>query len=211
MPALFLEFIWGPRARSISPPGHWGLSEALQASWLRRGMEQTGSDFCPKASVSYRSGCQLGRMSRQQSRCAVTKRNRYHFKHTALERGGRSRKENPIMHFQGGRNRGGGLTLLWPHQRRQKMLHILTASVPLGWEGQVGCSRIGLILCSLFTFGRKELESASEDYFLLCGLPWQTRSSGLSLQHKGDGQWFSGNEPGSSGFLSSSTYTSTPL
>ncbi|EOB03652.1 hypothetical protein Anapl_02458 [Anas platyrhynchos] len=48
--------------------GHWGLSEALQASWLRRGMEQTGSDFCPKASVSYRSGCQLGRMSRQQSR-----------------------------------------------------------------------------------------------------------------------------------------------
>lgn len=71
MPALFLEFIWGPRTRSISPPGHWGLSEALQASWLRRGMEQTGSDFCPKASVSYRSGCQLGRMSRQQSRCVL--------------------------------------------------------------------------------------------------------------------------------------------
>lgn len=99
MPAPFLEFIWGPRARSISPGGHWGFSEALQASWLHTGTEQTGSDFCPKASVSYRSGCQLGRMSRQQSRCAVTKRNRYHFKHTALERGGRGRKENPIMHF----------------------------------------------------------------------------------------------------------------
>jgi len=38
MPALSLQFIWGPRARSISPPGHWGLSEALQASWLHGGM-----------------------------------------------------------------------------------------------------------------------------------------------------------------------------
>lgn len=87
-PALFPEFSWGPRARSISPAGHWGLCEELQAPWLHGAMEQTGSDFCPKASVSDRLGCQLGTMSRRQSRCAVTKRNRYHFKHTALERGG---------------------------------------------------------------------------------------------------------------------------
>lgn len=80
-------------------------------------MEQTGSDFCPKASVSHRLGCQLGTMSRRQSRCAVTKRNRYHFKHTALERGGRGRQENPIMHFYGGERGTGGLTLLWPHKR----------------------------------------------------------------------------------------------
>lgn len=127
-------------------------------------MQQTGSDFCPKASVSHRLGCQLGTMSRRQSRCAVTKRNRYHFKHTALQRGGRGRQENPIMHFYGGERGTGGLTLLWPHERRHKY-RILQVFQPMYYQtGRAGgYSRKDLILLAsiYFWLEKKHLESIS--------------------------------------------------
>lgn len=59
-------FTEGPRVYSIFPTGTSGLEKVLRALWLHRGIEQTGSDFCPKASVSYWSWCRLQRTSKQQ-------------------------------------------------------------------------------------------------------------------------------------------------
>jgi len=61
-------------------------------------------------------------------------------------------------------------------------------------------------LAVLFTLFPKELELASMDYFLLYGHPWPAGSFGLSAKEV-DSDMEAVN--GSTGFLSSSTYTST--